>query len=220
MSERLTVGDAGVIDAAVAAIKAGELIVIPTDTVFGIAADALNPDAVQALLDAKGRGRQQPPPVMVAEPFMLRSLGKVTPEAKYLAETFWPGALTLVIAAHPELHLDLGDRGETIAVRVPNADWLRELLRQTGPLAVSSANLTGQPAAHSAADAEAQLGESVALYVDETAGAAGQLPSTIVDVTVAGAWQILREGALSETDIQRALPPLRELFYPEAEAGA
>jgi len=188
------------IDAALAAVEAGECIVLPTDTVYGIGADALSAEAVQGLLDAKQRGRDLPPPVLIAEPSMLRSLAAtVSAEALALADAFWPGALTLVVAAQPTLRMDLGDRGETIAVRIPDHDFTRELLRATGPLAVSSANTHGNPAATSVAEAVDQLGESVAVYLDAGPGS-GAVPSTIVDLS-GGRPRILREGRISRADL-------------------
>lgn len=185
--------------AAEAAIRSGRCIVLPTDTVYGIAADAFSAEAVQALLDAKQRGRDMPPPVLIAEASMLRSLARgVTPEGLALAKAFWPGALTLVVNAQAELQLDLGDRLETIAVRVPDHPFTRELLRRTGPLAVSSANVSGREAALSIDEAIEQLGEAVAVYLD-AGTATGPVPSTIVDLT--GTPRILREGRLTAAEL-------------------
>jgi len=197
------------IDAALAAVGAGECIVLPTDTVYGIGADALSARAVQGLLDAKQRGRDMPPPVLIAEPSMLRSLAAtVSAEALALADAFWPGALTLVVAAQPTLRMDLGDRGETIAVRIPDHEFTRELLRATGPLAVSSANTHGNPAATSVADALDQLGESVAVYLDAGSGS-DAVPSTIVDVS-GGTPRILREGRIPRADIAAVVGALSD----------
>jgi tRNA threonylcarbamoyl adenosine modification protein (Sua5/YciO/YrdC/YwlC family) len=197
------------IDAAVAAIRAGECIVLPTDTVYGIAADAFDADAVQRLLHAKQRGRDMPPPVLVADTFVLRTLAReVGDELESLAEAFWPGALTVVVNAQPSLQIDLGERGETIAVRIPDHDFTRELLRATGPLAVSSANVSGEPAATTVKEAAAQLKKSVSVYLD--GGPAGaNVPSTIVDLT-GDKPRILREGALSTEEISKHLPSLAE----------
>lgn len=157
---------AGAIDAAVAAVRAGDVIVLPTDTVYGVGADANNAAAVQKLLDAKQRGRDFPPPVLVAEAASVLALAEgVDGRVDALAEAFWPGALTLVLRAASWLTFDLGDRGATIAVRVPDHDFTRDVLRRTGPLAVSSANVHGRDAALSAQEAFDQLGESVAVYL-------------------------------------------------------
>ncbi|MEN0072081.1 MAG: L-threonylcarbamoyladenylate synthase, partial [Propionicimonas sp.] len=195
------------IDAAIAAIEAGECIVLPTDTVYGIGADALSAAAVQALLDAKQRGRDLPPPVLIAEPAMLRSLAAtVSDDALALADAFWPGALTLVVASQPTLRMDLGDRGDTIAVRIPDHAFTRELLRATGPLAVSSANTHGNPAATSASEALAQLGDTVSVYLDAGQGS-GIVPSTIVDVSGERP-RVLREGRISRADLETVVGPL------------
>lgn len=192
--------------AAEAAVASGACIVLPTDTVYGIGANAFDPAAVQGLLDAKLRGRDMPPPVLIAEPSMLRSLASgLTREGLALAKAFWPGALTVVVTAHPDLRLDLGDRGDTIAVRVPDHDFTRALLRRTGPLAVSSANVSGRPAAHTVDEAIDQLGDAVAVYLD-AGEASGPVPSTIVDLT--GEPRILREGRLTRTALADAVPGL------------
>lgn len=194
------------IDAAAEAIADGACIVLPTDTVYGIGADATSAHAVRGLLEAKERGRDMPPPVLVAEVGMLRALtDEVGPEITALADAFWPGALTLVVRAHPHLRMDLGDRGETIAVRVPDHDFTRDLLRATGPLAVSSANVSGRPAATTAAEAQEQLGSRVRVYLDGGPSAEA-VPSTIVDVT--GTPRILREGRISRAELAAVLPDL------------
>ncbi len=196
----------GAIDAAVVAVAAGQCIVLPTDTVYGIGADASSPSAVQSLLEAKRRGRDMPPPVLIAEVSMLRSLAaEVTPQANALAEAFWPGALTLIVNAQPSLRMDLGDRGETIAVRVPDHQFTRELLRATGPLAVSSANVSGRTAAMTIEEAVDQLSDSVAVYLDD-GPASEPVPSTIVDLTAAP--RVLRAGRISREELGRVVPEL------------
>ena len=203
------------IDAAAAAIAEGHCIVLPTDTVYGIGADATNAVAVQGLLDAKERGRDMPPPVLIAEVGMLRALSDdVSPAVLALAEAFWPGALTLVLTAHPHLRMDLRDRGRTIAVRVPDYDAVRDLLRVTGPLAVSSANVSGRPAATTVAQAEEQLGDRVRVYLDGGPAPAG-VASTIVDLT--GEPQILREGLLTRAELAAVVPELAEPVTGPAE---
>ena len=192
--------------AAEAAVEAGECIVLPTDTVYGIGAAAFDAKAVQRLLDAKQRGRDMPPPVLIAEPSMLRSLATgLTRDGLKLAKAFWPGPLTVVVTAQAELQLDLGDRGDTIAVRVPDHEFTRALLRRTGPLAVSSANISGHDAAITITEAIEQLGDSVAVYLDAGPGT-GPVPSTIVDLT--GEPAILREGRVSMEQLAKAVPGL------------
>jgi L-threonylcarbamoyladenylate synthase len=183
------------VDAAQAALEAGELAVLPTDTVYGLAADAFSPEAVQRLLDAKGRTRQKPPPVLVGAPTTLEALVTEVPGwLRSMTTELWPGPLTVVCRQQPSLTWDLGETHHTVAVRMPDHPVALGLLKQTGPLAVSSANLTGEPAATTIEDAERMLGTSVSVYLD-----AGQSPggtaSTILDVTGATP-RILREGPI------------------------
>jgi tRNA threonylcarbamoyl adenosine modification protein (Sua5/YciO/YrdC/YwlC family) len=184
------------IEAAVTAARAGELIVLPTDTVYGIGADAFIPAAVTTMLAAKGRGRNMPPPVLVgtarAAAALVEDLGSFGQD---LIDEFWPGALTLVFRANPTLLWDLGETRGTVALRMPLHPVTLEVLKQTGPLAVSSANRTGQPAATSVDEAEEQLGESVSVYLDGGPCTDG-VPSTILDLTGAIP-KVLRAGAIS-----------------------
>ena len=186
--------------AAVDAILDGQLVVFPTDTVYGIAADAFKPDAVQRLLDAKGRGRDMPPPVLISAVETLDALAtSVSETGRKLCEAFWPGALTVICHAQTSLMWDLGETKGTVALRVPDHENTRELLSRTGPLAVSSANVSGQPAATDVYDAERQLGESVRVYLDGgpvSDAAENALPSTIVDLT-GDVPRVVRLGAIS-----------------------
>ena len=192
------------------ALGRGELVVIPTDTVYGVAADAFSSDAVQRLLDAKGRGRQSPPPVLIPNTGTLVALAaEVTEPLRDLAAAFWPGPLTIVTQANPSLDWDLGETGGTVALRIPDNPLARELLQETGPLAVSSANLTGEPAAGSAAEARGMLGDSVAVYLD--GGEARGEASTIIDATGlnadgTGAVRVLRLGGVSVDELRGVLP--------------
>lgn len=186
---------------AVSAVRRGELIVMPTDTVYGIAADAFTAPAVTALLDAKGRGREMPPPVLVgsvrAATALVEDLGTYGQD---LIDEFWPGALTLVCRANQNLMWDLGETKGTVAVRMPMHEMAVELLKETGPLAVSSANLSGQAPARTAEDAEKMLGDSVSVYLD--GGVSGHAdPSTIVDLT-GPVPRLLRAGAIPEERIR------------------
>ncbi len=181
----------------VSAIRRAELVVLPTDTVYGIGADAFSPGAVRALLDAKGRDRDTPAPVLVgsvrAAQALVEDLGTYGQD---LVDEFWPGALTLVCRANSTLAWDLGETKGTVAVRMPLHQLALELLKETGPLAVSSANRTGAEPARTADDAEKQLGDSVEVYLDD--GPSGDAaPSTIVDLTGAVP-RLLRAGAISE----------------------
>nr|WP_203580453.1 L-threonylcarbamoyladenylate synthase [Microbacterium hibisci] len=197
------------------AIGRGELVVLPTDTVYGVAADAFDHQAVARLLAAKGRGRQSPPPVLVAGLTTLRALVAEVPEAvERLVEAFWPGGLTIVLPSQPSLSWDLGDTRGTVAVRMPAHRIALELLEETGPLAVSSANLTGMAAGITAEDAEGMLKDSVAVYLGDGPSKTG-VPSTIIDATslVAGdepRVKVLREGAVSRAQLRDVLGDLLE----------
>lgn len=192
------------IDAAAAAVRRGELVVIPTDTVYGIAADAFSHDAVRALLDAKGRGREMPPPVLISAVTTLDALAVDVPDwARTLVEKFWPGPLTLVCRQQASLMWDLGETRGTVAVRMPDDELALAVLERTGPLAVSSANLTGRPAATDADAAEEMLGDAVAVIVDAGTSPGGEA-STIVDATLP-AGRILRRGALDLDELNAAI---------------
>lgn len=184
------------IAAAVSAVKGGGLVVMPTDTVYGLGVDAFNSDAVAGLLAAKGRGRDMPVGVLVGSWHTIDGLVySVPPAARELIRAFWPGALSLVVRQASSLHWDLGDAHGTVMLRMPMHPVAIELLREVGPMAVSSANVSGNPAATTAQAARGQLGESVEVYLD-----AGQSPeqaaSTIVDLTGTTP-RILREGPIS-----------------------
>ncbi|QNN51958.1 L-threonylcarbamoyladenylate synthase [Nocardioides mesophilus] len=183
------------IAAAALAVQRGELVVLPTDTVYGVGADAFSPEAVKRLLEAKGRGRSMPPPVLVSAATTLDALTVGVPAyARALVEELWPGPLTLVCTQQPSLQWDLGDTRGTVAVRMPDHEVALELLARTGPLAVSSANRSGLPPATDADAAESMLGESISVIVD-AGRSAGETPSTIVDVTGATG-RLLRSGGV------------------------
>lgn len=199
------------LSAAIAAVRRGDLVVLPTDTVYGIGADAFCSPAVAALLEAKGRGRDLPVPVLVGSWATLDGLVDWTPAAaRELVEAFWPGGLTIVVRHSAGLAWDLGDAAGTVAVRMPLHPVAIELLRETGPMAVSSANRTGMPPASNCREAEDQLSGAVAVYLD--GGPSGEpVPSTIVDVTGGGGGgppRLLRAGAVSVEAVLRVLPDL------------
>lgn len=177
------------------------ILVLPTDTVYGIGADPYSTDAVNAVLAAKGRGRQMPPPVLVAD---VESAEKVSAHvssvARKLMEAFWPGGLTLILPTAKDLHYDLGDIKDTVAVRMPDNPVALQILRAVGPLAVTSANLTGQSPATDVDAARAYFQDKVDLYVDG-GPTPGGVPSTIVDVT--GEPKIVRSGVLDDTEVRR-----------------
>lgn len=194
------------------AIGRGELVVIPTDTVYGVAADAFRPDAVQRLLEAKGRGRDAPPPVLIPGVQTLEALALEVPdEVRALVEAFWPGGLTVIVRARPGLDWDLGETRGSVALRMPSDPIALELLAETGPLAVSSANLTGEPAASTAARALEMLGDSVEVYLDGGPSGDGYdasepgTGSTIIDATALphpdAKLRIVRHGVVSDEQI-------------------
>ena len=181
--------------AAANAVRSVRLVVLPTDTLYGLGADAFSGAAVRSLLTAKGRGPDMPVPVLVGSPRALDGIAVALPEAgRDLVDAFWPGALTLVCRAQPSLRWDLGESRGTVAVRMPLHPVALELLTEVGPMGVSSANRTGMPPATTCDEAVEQLGETVAVYLD--GGSSGEpVPSTIVDLTVTPP-RLLRVGAL------------------------
>ena len=188
-----------------AALRRGELVVMPTDTVYGIAAEAFDPVAVELLLKAKGRGRDMPPPVLVgtvrAAMALVMDLADV---GKDLIDEFWPGGLTIVCRSSPTLVWDLGETKGTVAVRMPLHPVALDLLKRTGPLAVSSANASGRPAATTADEAMDQLGDAVAVYLDG-GPCADDVPSTIVDLT-GSVPRLLRQGVISVERLREVIP--------------
>ena len=192
------------IASAVSAVKGGRLVVLPTDTVYGIGADAFDGAAVAALLAAKGRGRDMPVPVLVGSWHTIDGLVYSVPEsARELIRAFWPGALSLVVQQAPSLQWDLGDAQGTVMLRMPLHPVAIELLREVGPMAVSSANVSGRPAAVTAAGARDQLGDLVEIYLEAGPSAQGSA-STIVDLTGATP-RILRDGPVSAAAIADVL---------------
>lgn len=187
------------------ALQDGDCVVLPTDTVYGIGADAFSSRAVAVLLAAKGRGRSMPPPVLIGAPEVMDGLAVDVPEeARELAAAFWPGALTLILTAQPSLAWDLGETRGTVALRMPADDLALELLGRTGPMAVSSANRTGQAAATTVEQAHTMLGESVRVYLDDGDRSTVR-PSTIVDCTVTPS-RVVRDGAISLAELQAVVP--------------
>ncbi len=190
--------------AARTALKSGRLAVIPTDTVYGIAADAFDSAAVGALLAAKRRGRDMPVQVLVGSWSTIDGLVFSIPQgARDLIRAFWPGGLSLVVRQAPSLAWDLGDTRGTVMLRMPLHPVALELLREVGPIAASSANVSGQPSATTAAEARIQLGEQVSVYLDGGPADHG-IASTIVDLT-ADTPRILREGAITAAQVAEVL---------------
>ena len=192
------------IASAVGALKGGRLVVMPTDTVYGIGADAFDNTAVAALLAAKGRGRDMPVGVLVGSWHTIEGLVYTVPDgARELIRAFWPGALSLVVAQAPSLQWDLGDARGTVMLRMPLHPVAIELLREVGPMAVSSANVSGRPPAVNAADARDQLGDLVDVYLD-AGPSEQQAASSIVDLT-GDTPRLLRAGPVSAERIAEVL---------------
>jgi L-threonylcarbamoyladenylate synthase len=190
--------------AAASAVRAGQLVVLPTDTVYGLGCDAFSATAVQGLLEAKGRGRDMPVPVLVGSWSTVDGLVLGVPaQARKLIEAFWPGGLSLVLPHASSLAWDLGDTRGTVMLRMPLHPVALELLRDVGPMAVSSANRSGLPPATTIEQAREQLADRVPVYLD--GGTSGEpLASTIVDLT-ADDPVVLREGAVAVAQISDVL---------------
>ena len=190
--------------AAAGAVRAGRLVVIPTDTVYGIGADAFSDTAVRSLLQAKNRGPDMPVGVLVGSWQTIDGLVLSVPQpARALIEAFWPGDLSIVLPHAPSLSWDLGRSHGTVMLRMPLHPVAIELLREVGPMAVSSANRSGHPPAATVDEAREQLGGSVAIYLD--GGPSGDpVPSTIVDLC-GDEPVVLREGAVSLDAVSEVL---------------
>lgn len=195
------------LDAAASAVRRGDLVLLPTDTVYGIGCDAFSDRGVERLRAAKGRGRDLPVPVLVGTPQTLEGLGYgLTKAARDLAEAFWPGPLTLVVRHQPTLAWDLGDAGGTVALRMPLHPVAIELLRVTGPLGVTAANAPGGALPRTLAEAQAQLGDAASVHLDG-GPSLDTPPSTVVDVSGPQP-RVLREGAVDLAALREVCPDL------------
>ena len=223
------------LERAVAHVRAGGLLILPTDTVYGIGALASDAAGVSRLLAAKGRDRRMPPPVLVADPAQAADVVVRLPDAaRALIGAFWPGALTLVLDARADLDWDLGESGGTVALRMPDHPLALELLRRTGPMAVTSANRTGLAPATDAAAALAAFPGRVALADDAAAGphgadillldggpTPGPVPSTIVSLAGGSPGPIVvREGVVPRAELAAVLGPSAAHGGAEEGAGA
>lgn len=189
------------LDAAITALRNGDLVVLPTDTVYGVAADAFQASAVAALLAAKGRGRQMPPPVLISAATTIDALALGLPDwVRALVEEYWPGPLTVVCHQQPSLTWDLGETRGTVAVRMPDHPVALDLLERVGPTAVSSANVSGQPAATTAAEAADMLGGHVSVILDAGPAPGGEA-STILNCTGERPF-VLRQGAIPVEELR------------------
>ncbi|AGL20583.1 translation factor SUA5 [Actinoplanes sp. N902-109] len=195
------------IAAAVEAVKSGELVVMPTDTVYGVGAEAFTPHAVSALQTARGVDRRVAPPVLVGSRHTLDGLVYSLPKAaRELADAFWPGALTIIVEHSPSLQWDLGETGGRVAVRMPLHPVALEVLREIGPMAVTTANKVGQAAPLTAEEARDQLEYSVRIYL-EAGVAHDPAPSTVVDVT-GDVPRVLRDGAVPYEKLRDVVPDM------------
>lgn len=190
--------DPNVLDEATAALDDRALVVLPTDTLYALAADALDEDAVLEVFRAKGRASDQALPVCVSGVEDVGNVGTMTPLARKLAERWWPGPLTLILRAKPWVPDAVTGGGETVAVRAPAHAFARALASHFGPYTLTSANRSGRPAPADVAAAREELGGAVRLYVD--GGSVGGVPSTLVDATGATP-RVLREGAVPATEV-------------------
>jgi len=190
------------VDAAIRAVGSGHLVVIPTDTVYGVGG-GLAVASIDALFALKERPYDKPLPVLGADADALSDVAHLDADVSALTERYWPGPLTLVVPRAEGFGLPLGRGGEaSVAVRVPAHPVALEILRGTGPLAVTSANLSGGPEAHSVAEARETLGGSVAVYVD--GGRCAGRPSTVLSL-VGHDPEVLRVGAIPASEVRRAL---------------
>ncbi|HVF53826.1 MAG TPA: L-threonylcarbamoyladenylate synthase [Actinomycetota bacterium] len=190
------------IEEAIDAIKSGLLAVIPTDTVYGIAALPNSEEAIAAVFDVKGRSKDKGLPILAASPADLGSIARPSAEARVLAAAYWPGPLTLVVPRADTFAADIGGTDPTsVAVRVPNHDITRAILEQTGPLAVTSANISGMWAATTIAEARAAVGGDIKVFLDS--GVCDGATSTIVSLMAEPA--VIREGPVSEADVLQLL---------------
>lgn len=204
------------IAAAHSALGRGEAVVLPTDTVYGIGVDAFSAAAVAVLLAAKGRSRAMPPPVLIGRQAVMDALATDIPDqARQLAETFWPGGLTLILRAQPSLAWDLGETRGTVALRMPADETALELLGAVGPMAVSSANRSGLPAATTAEAAREMLADSVSVYLDDGERST-TAPSTIVDCT-GETPRVVRAGAVPLHELQAVVPELEDMAPPATQ---
>lgn len=202
--------DMKAIRAAADAIRDGELVIFPTETVYGLAADAMNKEAVKKVFSAKGRFDKQPLPVQVGSLEAVSQAAEFVPaNVRPLAELYWPGPLTLVLTRNPSLPSTVTGGRETVGVRVPDHPVALALVKELGsPIVATSANMSGDPPPTNAEDAVKEVGLSAAVVLDGGVSRLGQ-SSTVVDVTVSPA-KVLRRGSISVDDIRKVLGAVEE----------
>jgi L-threonylcarbamoyladenylate synthase len=190
------------LDAALEALDAGELVVIPTDTVYGIAA-ALMPDAIAKVFEVKGRPRDKPLPVLGASSLQLGRVATLDDRARQLADAYWPGPLTLVLPRASGFEIDLGRAGDaSVAIRVPDHALAHLVLERSGPVAVTSANLSGEAPATTVEEAREWLGDRVGAYLDG-GRCEGAEPSTVLSLTDGP--ELMRAGPIPEHELLQRL---------------
>ena len=200
----ISAADPYALQAAVHALREGGLVCFPTDTVYGIGAVAADDAAVRRLFAVKGRPPDKPLPLLLAEPADAARVAELTPLAKTLGHHFWPGALTIVMRKSPSYRSLALAGGDTVAVRVPDHDLVRRMVRDLGgPVTGTSANRAGAPAPVSAAEVAFQLGEMVELIIDG-GRSRDRAESTVVDITATPP-MVLREGAVSREEVEKVL---------------
>lgn len=200
-------GRALALEEAAHAVQRGQLVVFPTDTVYGLGCDPFSSAAVERLMWAKGRWKDRPLALMVGRAWAIdRFVDEVPSPAQRLIEAFWPGAVTILVRLRSGLELDIGEHNGVVGIRMPDHPVALELLRETGPLAVSSTNRPGVAAATTVGDAETQLGGRVAVYLDG-GPSLSQASSTIVDASE-DAPRLLRPGALDVATLRAVCPDL------------
>ena len=203
MTEMVSEHDPQALQKAIDIILAGEIVAFPTDTVYGIGASAFNVNAIQKLFSVKGRDENKAIAILLADAGQLPQVCVNIPNyAERLASAFWPGALTLVLPRHPSVP-DILSPLPTIGVRIPDHPFAQVLIRSCGPLAVTSANISGQPSATNAAEVLQQLDGLLPLVIDGGEARVG-IASTVVDCTGL-TFKILRPGAIDEKMLQYAL---------------
>ena len=196
------------ITAATSAARRGDLVVLPTESVYGVATDAFSTSGIERLRAAKGRGRELPLPVLVPGPGTVDGLALgLTQAGRDLIAAFWPGGLTVVVRHHASLAWDLGDGQGTVALRMPLHPVALEVLRGTGPLVLTSANRVGLAPPASCPEAQAQLGDAVRIYLD--AGISPEAAtSSVVDLT-GDLPRLLRAGSVPLDLLREVCPDLQ-----------
>jgi L-threonylcarbamoyladenylate synthase len=189
---------------AVEVLRAGGVVALPTDTVYGLCAVAADTAAVERVYEVKARDPAQPMPIFVASFEQAALIGEVNRAAETLAAAFWPGALTIVMHRQAAYESRALAGCDTAGVRAPADPALREMAAELGPLTATSANIAGREECHTAEEVYAQLGDAIDLIIDAPIRATG-VPSTIVDCTEEARVRVARDGAISRSAIAEAV---------------